>query len=65
MEAAILNTNDSKKLEKALKVLKKIGVSITPISKQQLLDIGLYKAMVEAKDSGEASRKDVFDVLNE
>ncbi len=64
MEAAILNTNDSKKLEKALKALKKIGVSITPISKQELIDIGLYKAIIETKDSGEVSRKDVFDVLS-
>ncbi|MEO9871905.1 hypothetical protein [Ekhidna sp.] len=64
MEAAIFNTNDSEKLKKAFEALKKLGVSYTPISKQELLDIGLYKAIIEGEKTGEATRKEVFDLLD-
>ena len=65
MEAAIFSTNDSEKLKEAFEALKKIGVSYTPLNKQELLDIGLYKAILEGKNSGEVTREEVFTVLNE
>ena len=63
MEAILLNTSDTEKLEKAFSQLKKLGISYSKINKRDLLDLGLAKAIIDGQNSGEASREEVMSAL--
>jgi hypothetical protein len=64
MNGIIISTDDKEEIKLFVQLAKRLGIKSKVLSEEEMLDLGLLKAIKEEKNSGYVSREEIDKKLN-
>jgi hypothetical protein len=64
MNGIIISTDDKEEIKLFVQLAKRLGIKCKVLSEEEMLDLGLLKAIKEEKNSGYVSREEIDKKLN-